>query len=165
MEDFERDTNKTYVVHAKNYKHDVYIGRPSKWGNPYSHKEGTLAKYKVLTRQEAISGYVNHLIETGLMDEIKELKDRLKIMIEGPKLPEMENGEFKVPASFEDLLKSIDNTLETDKNTISSLNLQFFDYVYDVKLPDNTIVKGISEEELEYYKLKYSIILDAQNSD
>ena len=98
-------------------------------------------------------------------DEIKELKDRLKIMIEGPKLPEMENGEFKVPASFEDLLKSIDNTLETDKNTISSLNLQFFDYVYDVKLPDNTIVKGISEEELEYYKLKYSIILDAQNSD
>lgn len=77
MENFERDPNKTYVVHAKNYNHDVYIGRPSKWGNPYSHKEGTLAKYKVLTRQEAISGYVNHLIETGLMNEIKELKGKI----------------------------------------------------------------------------------------
>jgi hypothetical protein len=29
------------VVHCKREKHDVYIGRPSKWGNPFTlHKGG-----------------------------------------------------------------------------------------------------------------------------
>lgn len=36
----------------------VYIGRPTKWGNPFSHLEkGTLAKFKVATRQEAVDAY------------------------------------------------------------------------------------------------------------
>lgn len=35
----------------------VYIGRPSPWGNPYSHKDDTLAKYVVDTREEAISAF------------------------------------------------------------------------------------------------------------
>lgn len=45
------------VVHCKKEKYDVYIGRPSKWGNPYSHLPNTLAKYKVATREEAIEKY------------------------------------------------------------------------------------------------------------
>lgn len=36
---------------------DTYIGRPSIWGNPYSHQEGTLAEHKVATREEAIARY------------------------------------------------------------------------------------------------------------
>jgi hypothetical protein len=43
------------VVHCKQ-KHDVYIGRPSKWGNPFSHKP-SMAKYMVATREEAIEKY------------------------------------------------------------------------------------------------------------
>ena len=35
----------------------VYIGRPSIFGNIYSHLDGTIAKYKVATRQEAIEKY------------------------------------------------------------------------------------------------------------
>ena len=31
---------KTSVVHCKHEKYDVYIGRGSKWGNPF-----TIAKY------------------------------------------------------------------------------------------------------------------------
>ena len=27
----------TKVVHCKKELYDVYIGRPSKWGNPFSH--------------------------------------------------------------------------------------------------------------------------------
>ncbi len=27
--------NKTRVVHCKKHPYDVYIGRPSKWGNPF----------------------------------------------------------------------------------------------------------------------------------
>lgn len=28
------------IVHCKKDKYDIYIGRPSIWGNPFSHKEG-----------------------------------------------------------------------------------------------------------------------------
>jgi hypothetical protein len=45
------------VVHCKKESYDVYIGRPSKWGNPFSHKSGTQAKYQVATREEAIAAY------------------------------------------------------------------------------------------------------------
>lgn len=39
------------VVHCKKEPYDVYIGRPSKWGNPYcigrdGTREEVLAKYK-----------------------------------------------------------------------------------------------------------------------
>lgn len=51
------------VVHCKKEKYDVYIGRPSKFGNPFSHLEGTLAKFKVDTRMEAIDKYKEWLLE------------------------------------------------------------------------------------------------------
>jgi hypothetical protein len=46
----------------------VYIGRGSRWGNPHSHKEGTLAVFKVDTRDEAVAAYKKSLwfmIQTG----------------------------------------------------------------------------------------------------
>jgi hypothetical protein len=42
------------VVHCKVEPFDVYIGRPSMWGNEYSHKEDTIAKYKAVDRDHAI---------------------------------------------------------------------------------------------------------------
>lgn len=35
----------------------VYVGRPTKWGNPFSHMPGTLARHKVATRDEAVDAY------------------------------------------------------------------------------------------------------------
>lgn len=40
------------VVHCKKEAHDVYIGRPSKWGNPFrigvdGTREEVIAKYRV----------------------------------------------------------------------------------------------------------------------
>jgi len=66
------------VVHCKKEKYDLYIGRPSKWGNPYSHKEGTKAKYKVETRREAVEAYRDMMIEKiaknpALLKELAEL--------------------------------------------------------------------------------------------
>lgn len=49
------------TVHCKKAPYDVYIGRPSKWGNPYSHKQGTKARYLVASRDEAIKAYKRHL--------------------------------------------------------------------------------------------------------
>ena len=50
------------VVHCKIEPFDVYIGRPSVWGNPFSHKSGTLAKYRVGTVEEAIDRYREWLL-------------------------------------------------------------------------------------------------------
>jgi hypothetical protein len=47
----------TRVVHCRRDRYDVYVGRPSIYGNPYSHKENTRAQFKVATREEAIEKY------------------------------------------------------------------------------------------------------------
>lgn len=39
----------------------VYIGRGSIWGNPFSHKSGTKAIWKVKTRDEAVENYRSYL--------------------------------------------------------------------------------------------------------
>jgi hypothetical protein len=64
------------VVH-RGYPHDVYIGRPSKWGNPFSHKPGTLAKFRVSTRKEAITKYREWILtQPQLLAELHELKGK-----------------------------------------------------------------------------------------
>lgn len=48
----------TAVVVNRHYEaYDVYIGRGSIWGNPFSHMPGTKALYKVETRDEAVDSY------------------------------------------------------------------------------------------------------------
>jgi Domain of unknown function (DUF4326) len=47
----DSNRNQALVVHCKRAKFDVYIGRPSKWGNPFGiGKDGTradvIAKYR-----------------------------------------------------------------------------------------------------------------------
>lgn len=66
------------VVHCKKDKYDVYIGRPSKWGNPYSHKEGTLAQFKVATREEAVAKFADYILSNKeLLKDIDELKGKV----------------------------------------------------------------------------------------
>ncbi len=71
---------ETRVVHCKRECYDVYIGRPSKWGNPFSHKAGTMAKFRVDSRQEAIDAYKKWIIEgegQHLLDDLHELKGKV----------------------------------------------------------------------------------------
>ena len=58
------------VVHCKRAPHDVYVGRPSKWGNPFEiGKDGT--------REEVIAKYEAHLLATpALMDALPELRGK-----------------------------------------------------------------------------------------
>ena len=61
------------IKHGVQY--DTYIGRPSVWGNPYSHKEGTLAKYKVASVEEAIEKYREYLLNSPhLMEQLHTLE-------------------------------------------------------------------------------------------
>lgn len=64
------------VVHCKKEAYDVYIGRPSKWGNPFSHLADTIAKYKVASREEAIEKYAEWI---GTQDNLlADLRPELK---------------------------------------------------------------------------------------
>ncbi len=45
------------IVHCEKEPYDVYIGRPSKWGNPFSHLDGTSAEFKVENRKQAVEFY------------------------------------------------------------------------------------------------------------
>lgn len=62
----------------------VYVGRPTKWGNPYSHMDGTLAKYKVATRDEAVDAYEALLLRWFAEDP--EAKKRLQAELRGKDL-------------------------------------------------------------------------------
>lgn len=72
--------NKAKVVHCKKEPYDVYIGRgtESKWGNPYSHKGGTLAEHVVGSRTEAIQKFEEYLLSNEeLMRSLPELKGKI----------------------------------------------------------------------------------------
>lgn len=68
---------KPRVVHCKREKFDIYIGRGSKWGNPFSHKKGTLAGHVVGSREEAITKYEEYLLNNQeLVNALSELKGK-----------------------------------------------------------------------------------------
>ena len=66
------------IVHCKVEKYDVYIGRPGKWGNPFSWKEGTLAKFKCDTREESIEKFREWIQQDRiLMEDLHELDGKV----------------------------------------------------------------------------------------
>jgi hypothetical protein len=75
------------VVHCRKSLYEVYIGRgrdpltgkPSPFGNPFSHKDGTLAKFKVDTREEALLRYEEWLLsQPDLVVRVKrDLRSRV----------------------------------------------------------------------------------------
>jgi len=70
------------VVNINKEPFDIYIGRhpdhnKGKWGNPFSHKEGSLALFKTSTRKEAIDRYEQYLLSNQeLMDSLHELQGK-----------------------------------------------------------------------------------------
>lgn len=59
------------VVNVKKQKCDIYIGRGSKWGNPFIiGKDGS--------RKEVIKKYENYLLNNNkLLEQIDELNDKI----------------------------------------------------------------------------------------
>lgn len=94
----------TTVVHCKREKYDIYIGRPTKWGNPFSHKAGTLARNRVETREEAIQKYKEWAVtQPQIMNHLHELRGKVLGCwckphdCHGDALVELINGKFGDP--------------------------------------------------------------------
>lgn len=70
--------SKPKVVHCKKSVYTTYIGRPSKWGNPFSHLNDSAAEFKVDTREEAIAKYAEWILtQPHLMAALPELKGEI----------------------------------------------------------------------------------------
>lgn len=67
------------VVHCKKEPYDVYIGRGSKFGNPYSHLPNSAAPFPVETREDAIRLYEEWIrSQPELMEAVKkELRGKI----------------------------------------------------------------------------------------
>ena len=72
------------VVNIRKEKCEVYIGRGSIFGNPYTHIpiKNTKAEFQVKTRQEAIDKYREYFYnrienDTEFLDEVLRLKDKV----------------------------------------------------------------------------------------
>ena len=61
---------KTKVVHCRKDKFDVYIGRPSKWGNPFKLKKGD-------KREDVLDEYRKWLLQqVDLLADLHELRGK-----------------------------------------------------------------------------------------
>jgi hypothetical protein len=61
---------KTRVVHCKREEYDIYIGRPSKWGNPFKIGEDG-------NRHEVIRKYREYILSNDeLLKDLHELKGK-----------------------------------------------------------------------------------------
>ena len=62
-----------FVVHSKKSPFDVYVGRPSKFGNQFSHLDHSAAEFKVATREEAVENYREWVLtQPKLLEDIKQ---------------------------------------------------------------------------------------------
>lgn len=70
--------SKTTVVNKYSSLYDVYIGRPSRWGNPFSHQSGTSAPFTVETRDDAVDKYREYILnKPKLLAALPELKGKI----------------------------------------------------------------------------------------
>lgn len=70
----------TRIVNLNKEEYDVFIGRGSKWGNPYTHitDKPTLADIIVDSREEAIEKYRDYILNNKeLMDSLDELEGKV----------------------------------------------------------------------------------------
>jgi len=75
------ETIKMKVVHFKREPYDVYIGRGSKWGNPFTHIDNkpTNATQIVASREEAVESYRKYILEgegKWLLEHLHELEGK-----------------------------------------------------------------------------------------
>lgn len=72
---------KVYNKHHGDAPKDaVYVGRPTEWGNPFTHMRGTVAAFKVDDRDQAIKSFEEHL------NERPHLKEKIKEQLKGKDL-------------------------------------------------------------------------------
>lgn len=97
---------KTRVVHCKKEPYDVYVGRPSIWGNPFTHitDKKTKAEFIVANREDAVEKYREWILnKPDLLKRLPELKNKTLACWCAPKschgdvLAELADSDYQYP--------------------------------------------------------------------
>lgn len=148
-------------VYNKHYESpkgpSVYIGRPSKWGNPFSHLKNTKAEFKVADREEAVSEYKHYILNhKALLKDLHELKGKSLVCwckpapCHGDILLELANGtEFTTTKESDSIfdLPNISKPLNMNKSTN--------DFIALVGSRE-----GLTEEQLEAFRTIGELVVD-----
>lgn len=69
----------TLVVSIRSGIHyDVYIGRGSRWGNPFSHRPSRFDTIRVATREEAVNQHAKWIkTQPHLLEALPELRGKV----------------------------------------------------------------------------------------
>ena len=62
---------KTKVVHCRKSPYDIYIGRPSKWGNPF------MMGGAGGTREEVVQKFREYIMDSPLRNDLHELRGKV----------------------------------------------------------------------------------------
>ena len=101
------------VVHFKKEPFDIYIGRPTIFGNPWSFKGGTKADFIVATREESVANYEKWLKGSDFKDVLQE--QRKQILERLPSLKGKTLGCWCYPRLCHGvILEKMANSLESD---------------------------------------------------
>lgn len=106
---------KTSVVNKHHGEpFDVYIGRGSKWGNPFSHLNNTKAQFKTVSREESVEQYRDWIqTQPDLLADIHELRGKTLCCYCKPKAC---HGD--ILAEIADSLGSVTETSIESKNRV-----------------------------------------------
>lgn len=145
------------VVNVRHSSCDVYIGRSKdrrkgRWGNPYSHQEGTLAKFKVATREEAIRKYGEWIVtQPHLMAALPELAGKRlgcfcvpHLACHGEVLVELVS-KLSDPENIKNTSLEYHSSLTIPRLPIYSTDIEFTKNEEQQKLNDNTMLPNPSK--------------------
>ena len=79
---------KVHNKYHNNYPiNSVYIGRPTEWGNPFSHLENSRDTILVPTRDDAVNHYHDWLMGHLVIPNIEPpTKEKIKLFLKGKDL-------------------------------------------------------------------------------
>lgn len=117
-----------------------------------------------LTIPKALEILSNKFTKQKLNDEIKkkykeieDLRKRINDLLFPPKFSPSTNGDFPEDNEFLDSLNPKMRLVETASD-------ELVNYVYDVLLPDGTLMPNVDEDVIEDIKHKYKVIFDTEHS-
>lgn len=69
---------RTRVVNIRLHAYDVLIDRSTKWGNPFTHRDGTRGVHRVATRAQAVASYLDWIkTQPVLLAALPELQGKI----------------------------------------------------------------------------------------
>lgn len=149
---------RVYNKHYESPKEpSVYIGRPSKWGNPFSHLKNTKAEFKVADREEAVSEYKHYILNNkALLEDLHELKGKSLVCW------------CKPAPCHGDILLELANAIEPTitKESDSIFDLPSISKPLITDKPTNDFIalvgtrEGLSEEQLEAFRTIGELVVD-----